>query len=161
MIESTLYKQTLSRFASGITVNTIHTPNNGLIGFTASSFASLSLEPPLIVLCLHYNSECYRPLLAAGRFTTHILAEDQAALAWAFADRTINKAEYANWHINERGYAVLDKALAVLECRLAADHPGGDHAIIVGEVEALQIVDESARPLLYYRSRLGGREVIE
>ena len=155
MIDAAQYKHTLSHFASGVTVVTVSNGKGGIEGFTASAFSALSLDPPLVLVCLDYDSECYEPLRLEKRFAVHILAEDQSELAWTFANRDLDKSRQADWQLNERGYPVLKQALAVIECKLFKEHEGGDHAIFIGEVEALSVADDPPKPLLYYQGRLG------
>jgi len=155
MISPQIYKQALGRFASGVTIVVLEEEGR-LMGFTASSFCSLSLEPPLVLVCLGRGSECHTPLTQIGRrFTVQILGDDQVALAYAFADGVDDKSGHAPWALNERGFAIVEATPVVLECRLEASHPGGDHDILVGRVEAATL-HEDRPPLLYYRGQLGG-----
>ena len=159
MIDAAQYKSTLGHFTTGVTVVTVSNSKGGIEGFTASAFSALSLDPPLVLVCLNYDSECYGPLRLEKRFAVHILAEHQNELAWAFANRDLDKTDYADWQLNERGYPVLNDALAVIECKLFKECEGGDHVIFIGEVEALSITENPSKPLLYYQGRLGNSDV--
>jgi flavin reductase (DIM6/NTAB) family NADH-FMN oxidoreductase RutF len=148
------FREVMSRFPTGVTVVTVAEDRFGLAGFTASSFVPLSLSPPLVLVCPQYGSRTYRLLKAADRFSIHILGEAQAALAKHFAvvggDRTADEC----WHIDQNGYPVIEEALAVIQCRSYREYEGGDHAIVVGEVERTWITSQEMHPLLYYRGSL-------
>lgn len=159
MVSEAAFKQTLGHFASGVTVVVFDNGAGGIMGLTVSAFSSVSLEPPLVLICLEQGSECFQALGERGQFTVHILAEGQTALAYAFADGSLDKSTYATWHTNPRGYPELDQALAWIECTLHARHKAGDHDIFIGRVEHLRVVEGKA-PLLYYRGRVGGTEVM-
>ena len=118
------------------------------------AFSAVSLDPPLVLVCVGYNSRSYHGLVAARRYAIHILREDQVGIARAFARPGMARGDVVPWSLNARGLPVLDDYLTLLECRLAEEHRGGDHAILVGEVESISAPDEDARPLLYYRGRL-------
>ena len=159
MIDATLYRNVLGYFATGVTVVTVANGRGGIEGFTASAFSALSLEPPLVLVCLAYDSECYEPLRRERRYAIHFLNKQQTTLAYAFADRNLDKSQQTEWGFNKRGYAILQDALAVIECRLQQEYAGGDHAIFVGEVEAMEVRDGAIKPLVYFRGKLGGSEV--
>ena len=159
MTNAALYRKVLGHFATGVTIVTVANGRGGIEGFTASAFSALSLEPPLVLVCLAQDSECYEPLRREGHYAIHFLSEQQTTLAYAFADRNLDKSKQTDWGFNERGYAILRDALAVIECRLQREYLGGDHAIFVGEVEAMEIMDGTMKPLLYFRGQLGGSEI--
>jgi flavin reductase (DIM6/NTAB) family NADH-FMN oxidoreductase RutF len=155
MITPEVYKQAMGRFASGVTVVVLDDGAGGIMGLTVSAFSSVSLAPPLVLICVDRSSECFEALAERGRFTVHVLAEDQTALAYRFADGSLDKSDHADWRMNERGYPELLDALAWMECRLVARHGAGDHDIFVGEVEGLRVA-EGKGPLLYYQGKVGG-----
>jgi len=159
MVSEADFKQALGHFASGVTVVVLDNGSGGIMGLTVSSFSSVSLEPPLVLICVEQGSECFNALGKQGQFTVHILAGDQTELAYAFADGSLDKSVYANWHTNTRGYPELAESLAWIECKLHARHPAGDHDIFIGRVEHLRVA-EGKEPLLYYRGRVGGTEVM-
>lgn len=149
MIESTLFRQVLGRFASGVTVVT--TANEGrLAGLTVSSFTSLSLDPTLVLVCIDRNAGSHDSIAAAGQFAVNILAEDQEYLSRRFASADRDKFTDGTYELSPRGLPLLTGALARIECRLHSTLPGGDHTIFVGEAIAASC--NEGRPLLYYRS---------
>jgi len=144
----------MSRFPTGVTVVTVADERSGLAGFTASSFVPLSLSPPLVLVCPQYDSRTYRLLKDADRFSIHILGSEQADLAKHFAAIGGDRSAEECWHIDKSGYPVIEGALAVIQCRSYREYEGGDHAIVVGEVEKTWITSRDRHPLLYYRGSL-------
>jgi len=159
MITPDVYKQAMGQFASGVTVVVLDNGAGGIMGLTVSAFSSVSLEPPLVLICVDHGSECYQALIERERFTVHVLAGDQTELAYRFADGVEDKSAYAEWRLNPRGYPELAEALTWIECRLVARHGAGDHDIFVAEVEGIRVA-EGKKPLLYFRGRVGGSEVV-
>lgn len=144
----------MSRFPTGVTVVTVADEQGSLAGFTASSFVPLSLSPPLVLVCPQYESRTYRLLKDADRFSIHILGEEQAELARQFALVGGDRSAGESWRIDNSGYPVIDEALAVIQCRSYREYEGGDHAIVVGEVEKTWITSRERHPLLYYKGSL-------
>jgi len=144
------FRQALGRFASGVTVVTTH--DAGVpIGLTVSSFASLSLDPPLVLVCIDLRVRANAAISQAGAFAVNVLTAEQEHLSRQFATRDIDRFAGVAWQPGAAlGLPVLDGALAQLECRLHQMLPGGDHTIFVGEVVAAELGD--AAPLLYFRS---------
>ncbi len=149
MIDETLFRQVMSRFASGVTVvTTAHEAR--LAGLTVSSFASLSLQPTLVLICIDRRAGSHDVIAAAGQFAVNILSEGQEYLSRRFASDEATKFTEGTFFLSERGLPLLHGALAHIECALTSAFPGGDHTIYVGEVMAARCFD--LRPLLYYRS---------
>lgn len=140
----------MSHFASGVTVVT--TADAGyLAGITVSSFASLSLEPTLVLICIDKRASSHAAIASSGMFAVNILAEDQAHLSQRFAAPNVEKFVPGSFTLSERGLPLLTGTLAAIECRVVNVLPGGDHTIFIGEVVAAQV--GQGRPLLYYRSQ--------
>lgn len=153
-LDSATFRQALGSFPTGVTVVTTVDGAGELQGLTASAFSSVSLDPPLVLVCVGYGSRSYRSCVSARRFAIHILGEDQSDVARVFAAPGMPRHDAVAWSLNARGLPVLQRYLTLLECRLSAEYQGGDHAILVGEVEAISAPPPDARPLLYYRGRL-------
>lgn len=148
-ISQTEFRRILSHFASGVTVVT--TSVNGVHhGITVSSFCSLSLEPPLVLICIDQRTLGHAMIRDAGVFAVNILAEDGEWLSRLFASREPDKFAQVAYRIGQTGAPLLSAALASLECRLVDQHPGGDHTIFIGEVVCGDAQDRSG-PLVYYR----------
>jgi 3-hydroxy-9,10-secoandrosta-1,3,5(10)-triene-9,17-dione monooxygenase reductase component len=140
-------------FATGVTVITTGGPEDGA-ATTVNSFTSVSLEPPLVLFCLHRQSRL-RPVLQRSRgFVVNFLTRTQAGLAWKFSGRESAQLAEVPHHRSANGLPVLTEALAFLECRLAEEYDGGDHAILVGEVTALGTSEEEADPLVFYKGAM-------
>ena len=143
------FRSAMSRFASGVTVVTIKTEDQKLGGITVSAFSSLSLEPPLILICIDKRSSVH-DLLEEGRyFAVNILASDQEILSRRFASKEGDRFMGTGYRDGTTGAPLLDGALASIECRVVDSYPGGDHTIIVGEVESATVAE--GKPLAYFR----------
>lgn len=147
-IDEFRFRQALGHFASGVTVVT--TEHEGkLYGMTVSSFASLSLKPPLVLICVDKSVNTHTAISASGRFAVNILEQSQEHLSRRFATSEDNKFIGVAWHTGQLGLPVLEGVLTVIECHVRDTVPGGDHTIFVGEVMDAEINQGS--PLLYYR----------
>jgi flavin reductase (DIM6/NTAB) family NADH-FMN oxidoreductase RutF len=144
------FRAVLGRFASGITVITARDAEGRDAGMTVSAFSSLSLEPPLILVCVDRAASAGPVIEAASHFAVNILSDEQEALSRRFSQKGVDRFEGVGFARSPHGPALLEGALATLECRVAARHPGGDHTILVGEV--LDASMHEGHPLLYYRS---------
>ncbi|MGF1733796.1 flavin reductase family protein [Photobacterium satsumensis] len=151
-----LYKNIMGQFPTGVTVITAYNDLGDVVGFTASAFSALSIDPALVLVCPSYSSDSYPVIRDTKKFAIHILADDQQAVAYQFAKKGIDKSEGLNIQKSEHGLPVIEGALAVLECELWNDYPGGDHAILVGQVVNAELADTNEEhPLLYCRSKMG------
>jgi flavin reductase (DIM6/NTAB) family NADH-FMN oxidoreductase RutF len=145
-------RDALGRFATGVTVVTTMTPK-GPLGITANSFASLSLDPPLVLWSPARTSSRFAAFEAASHFAVHVLARDQQALAQHFA-RIGDGFERFGFTPGLGEAPLLEGAAARLECRHAAQFDGGDHLICVGEV--LRLAHDDREPLVYHRGGYRG-----
>ena len=152
-IDPSTFRATLGRFASGITVVTAADAEGRDVGMTVSAFSSLSLDPPLILVCVDHGASVAPVLEHCDRFAINVLSEDQEPLSRRFAEREVDRFDGVAYHRGEHGIALLDGALAHLECRVHARYPAGDHTILVGAVEATAL--NEGHPLLYYRGGYG------
>ena len=142
-------------FASGVTVvTTVH--EGQLRGVTVSAFSSLSLNPPLVLICLANESESREWIAESGVFAVNILGDEQEFLSERFAARApiVNtRFEGVPYHTAITGSPLLAESPAWYDCRVAAVHDGGDHTIFIGLVEAIGFGAESKPPLLYFANR--------
>lgn len=143
------FRQLLGRFATGVTILTVVTPEGRLLGMTANSLASVSLQPPLVSVCVDHEAEMHTAILSAKEFVVNVLASPQEALARRFSDQHEDRFDGIGYSRTPEGLIVLDGALAYIECERHAHYPGGDHTIVVGRVTGGATGD--GRPLLYYR----------
>jgi len=149
------YRHVLGHFITGVTVVAATGDDGALRGFTASAFTSVSLDPPLILVCPSYRSNTYPALASSGRFSVNLLAADQGRIARVFAGKTENKSGLCRWHRSESGYPVIEGTMGVIECRWHCEYEGGDHAIVLGAVEAMTM-HSAAAPLVCFRGDLLG-----
>lgn len=145
-------------FASGVTVvTTIH--EGKLRGITVSAFASVSLNPTLILICLANESESKEWIAESGVFAANILSDEQEFLSERFAARApIVNARFDGvpYHTAITGSPLLEGSLGWYDCRVEAKHDGGDHTIFVGRVEAIGYGAEGKQPLVYFANRYAG-----
>jgi len=153
-VEPALFRQLLGRFATGVTILTTRTPGGEPIGMTASSVASVSLDPPLVLASVDRRHEMHAALEAASHFVLNVLAADQEALSRRFAADEPNRFGGVGFHPNKQGIAVLDGVLAHIECEKQATIAAGDHTVFLGLVVGGGVTDR--RPLLYYRGGYAG-----
>ena len=144
------FRQALGCFATGITVVTSVGLDGEYLGFTANSFNSVSLDPPLVLFSLDRGAYSLKAFEAAGVFAINILREDQEAVSIAFARALSNKWEGVRTEIWQTGSPILIDALASFDCETTSMHDGGDHVIFVGRVLRLR-AGVDGRPLLYFR----------
>ncbi len=175
-IDGRTLRNAAGTFATGITVVTTRAGQGDDArdhGMTANAFSSLSLDPPLVLVCVGHKAHAHDLLKAAGSFAVNILSADQEELSDRFAHRIKTADGYTGWP-NDRdkfedlsfsrsehtGAALLDGCLTTLDCQLHEVLPGGDHSIFVGRVVAIgEGTGEQAGPLLFHKgryARLGG-----
>lgn len=148
-VDPPVFRQLLGRFTTGVTVLTTVGPDGGPVGMTANSLASVSLVPPLLSVCVDRAAGLYVPIGTASHFAVNVLAEHQEELSRRFAAHESAPFAGVGYRLNERGLALLDGALAHIECERHALHPTGDHDIVIGRVIGGATGD--GRPLVYYR----------
>lgn len=146
-----VFRDALGRFATGVTVVTIAGPE-GPMGFTANSFASLSLDPALVLWSLARSSRRFAHFAEARHYAIHILGQDHSDLPARFS-RSGRGFEDLDWQPNDEGVPILQGALARFDCSQHATHDGGDHLIIVGQV--LRLALEEGEPLVFAKGRYG------
>jgi len=151
MFEREELRDVLAKFASGVTVVT-SVDERGFHGVTVSAFCSLSLEPPLVLVCVANFSQSRDLLMVAERFAVNILSRGQTFLAEQFsgqtplADPNFSRVPH---RLSPGGLPLINDAVAWLECRRWNTHDGGDHTIFIGEVETLGIGEEDD-PLIHF-----------
>jgi flavin reductase (DIM6/NTAB) family NADH-FMN oxidoreductase RutF len=141
-------RDALGSFASGVTIVTAVGPR-GPVGLTVSAFSSVSLDPPLVLVCVDRRCGSLSALEAAGAFAVNVLGAEQAGIAAHYARRGSERFGEAGWRLSGHDLPVLDEALAVIECRRHAVHDGGDHRIFIGRVVGLS--RRAADPLLLFQ----------
>ena len=145
-------RRACGQFATGVTVVTV-CDGDGLRGMTANSFTSVSLDPPLILVCVISGSEGADHITTNGVFAVNILSAEQEPLSRYFSSRDRPKGRDAFAEVSHRtgasGSPILTAAAAALDCRLHSTYEAGDHQIFIGEVLELELLD-GHRPLVFH-----------
>lgn len=144
-------RNTMGLFATGVTVITTKDATGKPFGLTANAFSSLSLDPPLLLICVDKKVDCYACFDESKVFVVNFLAREQEELSTRFATKGIEKFEGVPYTLGTLGVPLLDGALAHLECKVAAGYEGGDHTIYTGEVQTIATAD--VKPLLFYQGK--------
>jgi flavin reductase (DIM6/NTAB) family NADH-FMN oxidoreductase RutF len=150
-IDTRELRNVLGCFATGVTVITTRDQSGEVFGITANAFTSVSLSPPLVLVCIDKNANCYFCFEQSGAFAVNILGREQEDVSRKFATKGIDKFQGVAWRPGTRGVPILEGAVAYVECRIVKSYDGGDHAIYLGEV-----VDAGASggaPLLFFKGK--------
>lgn len=151
MIGPDEFRRVLGHFATGVTIVTTCDAEARPSGLTVSAFASLSLDPPLVLVCVDHKSQTFPALRDTGRFAVNVLTTEQEVLSRRFASTRLDKFDGAAYRLSGMGLPLLTAALAHIECVTVSTHVEGDHTIFVGRVERAATND--GEPLLYFRGR--------
>lgn len=138
-IEKEFFRQVIGQFLTGVTVVTTRS-EEGLAGLTVNSFISVSLDPPLVLICVNLSSNALPFIRNSGTFVVNILTSQQEALSRCFATTSRERYEHfchASYHTAATGSPILDDVLAFIDTRIVAEYPGGDHVIFLGQVVAM------------------------
>jgi flavin reductase (DIM6/NTAB) family NADH-FMN oxidoreductase RutF len=145
-IDKDFFRQVMGHFATGVTVVT--TCSEGKVaGITVNAFCSVSLEPPLVLVCIDLISHTLPLIQKSGIYTVNILTNEQEHLSRCFAGTTEERYEHfchASYHTAATGSPIIDDALAFIDARVVAEYPGGDHVIFLGQVEAIGLHGQAA-----------------
>jgi len=148
-IDKDLFRTVLSNFAAGVTIVTTIDRERNPHGLTATAFTSVSLEPPLVLVCVDKNAETYPQFAPAGVFAVNFLALDQRDLSQRFAKHGGDKFSGLAWRPGVLDTPILDGTIGYVECRIRYAYEGGDHTIYVGEIESAAANERP--PLLHFR----------
>lgn len=153
-IEPHVFRHTMGHFATGVTI-IAGLEGESPVGLTCQSFASVSLEPPLISFSVGVRSQTYPRLRAIGRFTVSVLGSDQRHLARQFSQSGADKWRGVDWTLSANGSPRIRDAIMWVDATLEWEKRAGDHEVVVGHVTGLGVRDE-ASPLLFYRGAFHG-----
>ncbi len=145
------FRNTVGCFATGITIITTIDGDGSPAGFTANSFTSLSLDPPLVLFCLDRRVASFDAFREGGKFAVNILGNDQQDLSTRFATSGPEKWDGVEFDAMDGGCPLFEGCIANFDCDVHAIHDGGDHVIVVGKVNRMSRSDGSPDPLLYFR----------
>jgi flavin reductase (DIM6/NTAB) family NADH-FMN oxidoreductase RutF len=145
-------RDALGCFATGVTIVTCLDEQGRPVGLTANSFTSVSLDPPLLLVCVHKTASCAEALIGAEHFAVNVLQTGQQPASIRFSTKDEDRFGTTPWSTGETGAPVLMDSLGIFECERHAVHEGGDHHILVGQVIRASF-DPNMDPLLYFRGR--------
>ena len=148
-IDKPLFRSVMANFAAGVTVVTTNGRDQSPYGLTATAFTSVSLLPPLALVCIDKNAESFPHFETSGVFAVNLLARDQESLSQRFAVSGGEKFDGVAWHRGTLGAPLLDGTIGHVECRIVHAYDGGDHVIYVGEIESARAGE--GEPLVYFR----------
>ncbi len=164
-IQPAALRQFAGHFPTGVAVVTTRDRQGKLYGVTINAVTSLSLTPPLLLICLDNRSNTLSAISENGSFCLHYLEANQTHISRVFASKSDDKFAEIGMRISEAGNPILDGVIAASECRVTQSYPGGDHTIVVGSIERLEV--GGGEPLLYHRggyacldNRVGARDAL-
>lgn len=144
-------RNVMGHFATGVTVITTKDKTGKPFGLTVNSFTSLSLNPPLVIVCVDKTVDCYSCFEDSKVFAVNVLGEDQEEISQRFATKGIEKFEGVKWRMGEKGSPLLDGVIGAIECKVAQSYDGGDHTIFLGEI--VKATAQGDRPLLFFKGK--------
>lgn len=147
-----VFRQALASFPSGVTLVTTTDADGEPWGFTASAFCSVSVDPPLVLVCLARSAQCHNAFTTAEGWTINVIHADQVDLAMRFATRGADKFA-GNFFDHSAGHPALVDASVVLRCSRHAVYQEGDHTILIGEVREASTA--ASEPVVYFRRQFG------
>jgi flavin reductase (DIM6/NTAB) family NADH-FMN oxidoreductase RutF len=155
MVGEEEFRRVMGHFATGVTVVASRDEDGRAVGLTVNAFTSVSLDPPLVLVCIHQDAEAYDPIRNAGHFGVSILGSGQHDHALTFSEEdTDMRFRHVETLAGRLGSPLVEGSLAWMECKVGDVFPGGDHSIFVGEVVACGA--DAGDPLLFFRGTLSG-----
>lgn len=148
-----LYKKIMGSYPTGVTIVTTADAEGNPFGLTVNSFASVSLDPILVLWCIDRRASSLEAFVQSTKFAVHILAADQKELCWTFAGKEPDRFSIVNWTFSDYKLPILSGSLGVLECEKVQEIDGGDHLIFLGRVIHIQMLEKE--PMLYFRRNVG------
>ena len=142
-------RRVMGRFATGVTVVTILDDDGAPQGFTVNSLTSVSLDPPLALVCVDLSAKVYPCFQRDRVFAVNILSEAQEEISRRFASKIDDKFQGISCRSGKSGSPLIDGCIGYMECRIVHDYPGGDHTIFVGQAESTASAQDG-KPLLFY-----------
>ena len=153
-VTSEEFRRACGRFATGVAIASVLDANRAPHGLTVSSFASVSLDPPLILICLGHAVSVIDHFRAAQYFGVNVLTENQRPLSDRFARKGYDRFDGLDWQPGHTGVPLVPGALAAMECRTHQRFTSGDHDILVGAMVAARVAD--GEPLIHFTGRYRG-----
>jgi flavin reductase (DIM6/NTAB) family NADH-FMN oxidoreductase RutF len=145
------FKRAAGSFITGVTVVTVRDDQGKLRGFTANSFTSVSLDPPLVLVCLHRSAPSLHAFRAGRGFTINVLSAAQEWISRHFARLSADKFATIRYQLGATGSPNIEGCIAHIDCTLETSYDGGDHVILLGRVR--RVSSGEGPPLIFHRSR--------
>lgn len=149
-IDATEFRHALGCFATGVTIVTAVSPTGEQLGFTANSFNSVSMDPPMVLFSLAERAFSLKGFMASDHFAVNVLGESQVELSKTFATSLADKWANVDYETWDSGCPIILGAIASFECATRFRYDGGDHVIFVGEVTRMETTTD-AEPLVFFR----------
>ena len=150
-VSEATFRHACAQFATGVAIATVMDESGAPHGLTINSFTSVSLQPPLVLICIDYRAQVLQLFLRASHYGVNVLRDSQQEISNRFAYRGEDRFSGVSWSPGQTGVPILDESLACLECATRQVIDGGDHTILLAEVVSIHTADGD--PLLYFNSR--------
>ena len=147
------FKEVMGNYPTGVTVVTMMTDEGVPLGLTVNSFASVSIDPLLILWSIDKRVSTYEQFVHSKKFAVHILASNQSELCYLFAARDVDRFSNCEWEKSKHSLPIIKNAAATLQCETFKAVEAGDHMILIGKV--IEIDGENPAPLLYHKRHTG------
>ena len=148
-----LFKEAMGNYPTGVTVVTTEDNEGKPVGLTVNSFASVSLDPLMILWSIDHKASSVHTFKESGKFIVHLLADDQQELVKLFSSKDVDRFSKIKWGISDNQLPVIEGAFAIIECETFQTVEAGDHTIIIGSVTNIRT--KKKNPLLYHRRYIG------
>ncbi|MED3561983.1 flavin reductase family protein [Bacillus xiapuensis] len=149
-----IFKQIMGDYPTGVTIVTTTKEDGTPVGLTVNSFASVSLDPLMLLWSIDHRVSSLKEFTDRGKFAVHVLAEEQKELCQTFASKHEDRFSTCNWELSSNGLPIIEGALGVFECKTFKAIEAGDHTVFIGEVLDLK-VNKEKDPMLYHRRVFG------
>tara|TARA_B100000925_G_C21890311_1_gene422496 strand:+ start:244 stop:738 length:495 start_codon:yes stop_codon:yes gene_type:complete len=159
MVSSTDLRQAFGQFGTGVAIIALQNNDNQSVGLTVNSFASVSLQPPLLSWCLANNSQLFDDVAQANRFSVNVLAADQLALSNRMSGASSHVLQNDEFDESVHGTPLLRGALAQFDCHIHERVELGDHIMFVGGIDTVRHCSQGRAPLIYFRGNYAGIDV--
>ncbi|MDQ0268498.1 flavin reductase family protein [Cytobacillus purgationiresistens] len=148
------FKEIMGNYPTGVTVVTTTDEKGMPLGLTVNSFASVSLDPLLVLWSIDHKVNSKKVFETSGKFAVHVLASDQADICSLFASKGIDRFKNCEWSLSDHNLPIIKGAAGVLQCTSYKTVEAGDHTILIGEV--IDIESAEKEPLLYHKRKFAG-----
>lgn len=148
-----IFKKIMGQYPTGVTIVTTMDENDNPVGLTVNSFASVSINPLMVLWCIDKRSSALNAFLNGDKYAVHTLTVDQAEACWTFAGKEKDRFSKVTWGTSPNGLPIINDSLGVFECKTVNKIDAGDHYILLGEVIDLSFTE--GNPLIYYNRNVG------